>query len=207
MPSKRLTGLKLMLTGLAAPASREVICSLLSAGAEVMGVGDEIDLHRLQRDLGLYGLAIRALPIDLSLATDVRLFAENLQSRHDLPHMIICCCAGGDQCRSSVLSTHLSPPLFLHLITRDCARVVERLLDVGTHDLQSIIRRRLIFGGSTPIRRAMIGRNAFALEEVRGRGYPTARRPSTKPKRSSRHGRSRQFVPAGDSQPRVEIME
>jgi NAD(P)-dependent dehydrogenase (short-subunit alcohol dehydrogenase family) len=186
MQPSRLAGLKLMVTGLSAATSREVICSLLAAGAEVACVGDEADTAQLQRDLGLYGLTVRALPIDLGSASEVRLFAANLQGGHDLPHIIVCCCAGGRQCPSSVLSDQLSPPLFLHLITRDCALALERLLDIGTPDLQSIIGRRLIFNRGAPIRRAMIGRNAFALER-RGLGRSTVRRPNSGQGRSSRH--------------------
>ena len=206
MSPNRLAGLKLMVTGLSAAASREIICSLLAAGAEVACVGDEAETDQLQRDLGLYGLAVRVLPIDLGSASEVRLFASNLQVRNDLPHIIVCCCAGGVQCRSTVLSAHLSPPLFLHLITRDCAPIIERLLDIGTHDLRTIIRRRLIFSRGASIRRAMIGRNAFALER-RGQGRSAVRRSSSGPGRTSRHRRSRAATPVGGPPSRTEIME
>jgi hypothetical protein len=207
MHSNRLAGLKLMVTGLSAAACREVICSLLAAGAEVACAGDEADTAQLQRDLGLYGLTVRALPIDLGSASEVRLFAANLQVLKDLPHIIVCCCAGGEECPSSVLSGHLSPPLYLHLITRDCGPVIERLLDLGTRDLQSIIRRRLIFSRGAPIRRAMIGRNAFALERGRGHGRPATRRSRSAPRRSSRYGRSHAAIPPGGPHPRSETME
>ena len=187
MHPNRLAGLKLMVAGLSAPASREVICSLLAAGAEVACVGDEVDTAQLQRDLGLYGLAVRLLPIDLASASEVSLFAANLQARNDLPHIIVCCCAGGKSCPSSVLSAYLSPPLCLHLISHDRPAVIERLFDLATRDLQYIIRRRLIFSSGAPIRRAMIGRNVFALER-RGQGRSAVRRASSDPGRSA--GRS-----------------
>ena len=206
MYSQRLAGLKLMVTGLSAPASREVICSLITAGAEVACVGDETETAQTQRDLGLYGLTVRALPIDLSLAYEVRLFAANLQVCNNLPHIVVCCCAGGEQCPSSLLFAHLSPPLFLHLITRDCARVIERLLDIGTRDLQSIIRRRLIFSQGVPIRRAMIGRNAFALER-RGQGRSKGRRGSPSLEPSSRRRRPSSDAPAGGGRSHTETME
>ena len=206
MGPNHLAGLKLMVAGFSAAASREVICSLLAAGAEVAGVGDEAETVQLQRDIGLYGLAVRGLPIDLSSASEVRLFAANLRARNDLPHIIVCCCPDGEQCRSSVLCAQLSPPLFLHLITRRCAHLVERLLDLGTRDLRSIIRHRLIFGRGAPIRRAMIGRNRFTLE-LRNQCRSPARRPSSGVGRSSRHRPSRATPPDGGQPSRTETME
>jgi hypothetical protein len=205
MYSNRPSGLKLMVTGLAAAASREVICALLAVGMDVSCIGDEAETAQLQRDLGLYGLAVRTLPIDLGSASEVRLFATNLRACNDLPHIIVCCCAGGEQCPSPVLSAHLSPPLFLHLITRGCSPVIERLLDIGTPDLQSIIRRRLIFSRGPPIRRAMIGRNAFALER---RGQRSAvRPPGAGLPRSSRQRRFRADIPVGGPPQRTETKE
>ena len=206
MHSNRLAGLKLMVAGLSALASRQVICSLLAAGADVACVGGEADTAQLQRDLGLYGLTVRPLPVDLESLSEVRLFAANLQARNDLPHIIVCCCAGGERCPSSVLSAHLSPPLLLQLITRDCASVIDRLLDIGTRDLRSIIRRRLIFSRRAPIRRAMIGRNAFALER-RNQGRSPVRRASSGPGRSPRRRRSRGATPAGGPPVRTETVE
>jgi hypothetical protein len=206
MHPNRLAGLKVMVAGLRAAASREVICSLLAAGADVACVGDEVDTAQLQRDLGLYGLTVRPLPIDLESLSEVRLFAANLQVCGDLPHIIVCCCAGGAQCPSAVLSACLSPPLFLHLISRDGPPVIERLFDLGTRDLQTIIRRRLIFGAGVPIRRAMIGRNAFALER-RSQGRSAVRRSNSGPAHSSRRRRTRGAPPAGGPPPRTETME
>ena len=196
MHSNRLAGLKLMVAGLSALASRQVICSLLAAGADVACVGREADTAQLQRDLGLYGLTVRPLPVDLESLSEVRLFAANLQARNDLPHIMVCCCAGGKQCPSTVLSAYLSPPLFLHLISRDGRPVIERLFDLATRDLQSIIGRRLIFSTGAPIRRAMIGRNAFAIER-RGQGRSAIRRLNPGPGRLSHHRRSRAAAPAG----------
>lgn len=206
MHPNRLAGLKLMVAGLSAPASREVICALLAAGAEVACVGDEVDTGQVQRDLGLYGLAVRPLPIDLGSANEVRLFAANLRVCNALPHIIVCCCSGGKPCPSAVLSTCLSPPLFLHLISRDGPPVIERLFDLGTRDLQSIIRRRLLFGRGPPIRRAMIGRNAFALERC-GQARPAARRPSPDRVHSARRRRAGGAIPAGGPPSHKKIMD
>jgi len=206
MYPNRLAGLKVMVAGLRAAASREVICALLAAGAEVACAGDEVDTAQLQRDLGLYGLSVRPLPIDMDSLSEVRLVAANLQVCGDLPDIIVCCCAGGKQCPSVVLSACLSPPLFLHLISRDGSAMIERLLDLGTRDLQTIIRRRLIFGAGVPIRRAMIGRNAFALER-RSQGRWAARRYSPGPGPSSRRRRSRAINPPGGPAPSTETME
>jgi NAD(P)-dependent dehydrogenase (short-subunit alcohol dehydrogenase family) len=195
-----------MVTGLPAAASGEVIRALLAAGAEIACVGDETDTARLQRDLGLYGLTVRTLPIDLGSAAEVRLFAANLQARDDLPHIIVCCCDGGGRCPSFVLSDHLRPPLVLHLITRDGALIIERLLDLGTRDLRSIIQRRLLFSREPPIRRAMIGRNAFALER-RGHNPFGARRSGSGPGRSSHHRHPRVAPPIGGPPPRTETIE
>ena len=205
MDPNRLAGLRVMVTGLFAAASREVICSLLAAGAEVACAGDEADTAQLQRDLGLYGLTIRALPIELFSASEARLFAANLRACGDLPHIVVCCCSGDERCPSSALSGLLAPPLYLHLITRDCAPLIERLLNIGARDLPSIIQRRLIFSRRTPIRRAMIGRNAFALER-RGQGRPGVRRANPGPGRSPRHRRS-PAPPVGGSPTRTETME
>jgi hypothetical protein len=199
-------GLKLMVAGLAAAASREVICALLAVGADVSCIGDEVDTAQLQRDLGLYGLTVRTLPVNLGSTSEMRLFAANLRVCDDLPHIIVCCCAGGEQCLSPVLSAHLSPPLSLHLITRACSPVIERLLDIGTRDLQSIIRRRLIFSRGAPIRRAMIGRNAFALER-RGQRRSAVRPSGSGLARSSRQRRARANIPVGGAPLRTKTKE
>ena len=192
----RLAGLSVMVTGLSAGASRDVACSLIGAGASVSCAGDEADTAQLERDLGLYGLTIRAAPIDLASPSEVRVFAAGLRACHDLPHIVVCCCDGGERCPSALLSSRLSPPLYLHLITRDCAPPIKRLLDVGTRDLQSIIRRRLVFSQGVPIRRAMIGRNAFALER-RSQGRSAGRRADAAAVRSARHRRSHASAPVG----------
>jgi NAD(P)-dependent dehydrogenase (short-subunit alcohol dehydrogenase family) len=96
MRQTRLTGLKMFGAGLSATASRDVVYSLASDGADVTAVGDEADADQLQRDLGLYGLNIKAAPVNLGSVSEVRLFAASLQGLRQLPHIIVCCCGGGD---------------------------------------------------------------------------------------------------------------
>jgi NAD(P)-dependent dehydrogenase (short-subunit alcohol dehydrogenase family) len=136
MNGRTLDKLQVLVTGIDAAASRDVVRLLVAEGASVIAADrDAGKLARLERDAGLYRTHIETTEIDLADAGDVRLWEDALRAFRRLPHMIICCCGAptahtdhaqlpaGDvalsdrtteNCPARLAARILKPSLFLH---------------------------------------------------------------------------------------------
>ena len=142
MSDGRLGGVQVLVTGIRALISRDVVHLLVAEGAQVTAADcDEGVLTRLQRDLGLYRTTANFAPIDLFSASEMRLFAANMQNLGRLPHVVVCCC-GGDACPAALAASLLQPSLVLHALP----------------------------GGETGLRRAVAGMSISSLPDLLERG-------------------------------------
>ena len=114
----RLDGLQVLVTGIRALISRDVVHLLVAEKALVTAADrDEGVLTRLQRDLGVYRTTVSVAAIDLFSKPEMRLFAANMQGLGRLPHLIVCCCEG-DPCPAALAASLLQPSLVLHALPR-----------------------------------------------------------------------------------------
>ena len=189
MSSCRLGGLQVLVTGIRTLISRDVVHLLVAEGAKVTAAdGDEGVLTRLQRDLGLYRTTADFAPIDLFSASEMRLFAANMQGLGRLPHLVVCCC-GGDACPAALASSLLQPSLVLHALP--CAdtglrRAVAGMRVPSLPDLLERGRRRGVFDPRAWPRRASIAGHLFGLH----RGVAPPERPPGGRARSPPSGRA-----------------
>ena len=139
MDGRALDKLQVLLTGVEAAASRDVVRLLVAGGASVIAADpDGARLARLERDAGLYRTHIETTEIDLADETEIRLWEDALRSFKRLPHMMICCCGapaahaggqagpwraggdvslserGADDCPALAAARILRPSIFLH---------------------------------------------------------------------------------------------
>jgi hypothetical protein len=112
----RLAGLRVLMIGVEPLISRDVARALKAEQALVTAAArEERVLARLQRDLGLYRTTVDAAAIDLASASEMRLFAMNLQGQGALPHLLICCCPD-IACPLPLAQSALQPSLVLHVL-------------------------------------------------------------------------------------------
>jgi NAD(P)-dependent dehydrogenase (short-subunit alcohol dehydrogenase family) len=137
MDERTPDNLQVLVTGVDAAASRDVVRLLVAEGASVIAAdADGEKLSRLERDAGLYRTHIETTEIDLADSVEVRLWEDALRAFRRLPHMIICCCGlawarkggaaeppAGDvglsvrtiaDCPARVAARILKPSIFLH---------------------------------------------------------------------------------------------
>jgi len=173
MSGGRLDGLQVLVTGIQALISRDVVHLLVVEGALVTAAdGDEGVLARLQRDLGLYRTTADVAPIDLFSSSEMRLFAANMQGLGRLPHVIVCCC-GGDGCPAALAASLLQPSLVLHALPcsdTGLRRAVAGMSVPSLPDLLERSRRRGMFDSRGWPRRVSIASHVFGLR--RGGGAP-----------------------------------
>jgi NAD(P)-dependent dehydrogenase (short-subunit alcohol dehydrogenase family) len=134
MGALALEGLNVLVTGVEASLSRDVVRLFTAQGASVMAADNDIGkLARLERDVSLYRSRVEAAPINTGSVSEMRLFEENLRLLRKLPHLMICCCAahgpvrkGQDRtrevsakprpvCAGALAAQILQPSLFLHV--------------------------------------------------------------------------------------------
>jgi hypothetical protein len=200
-----LDKLQVLLTGVDAGASREVVRLLISQGASVIAADcDAAKLDRLERDAGLYQAQIETAQVDLSDARELRLWESSLRAFGRLPHLMICCCASpvhgaaperpaerpgqGDlalseakaaNCPALVAEQMLSPCLFLHAQPlRRC--VFDRALSVLQHPtLRGVLERapgRGVFSPDAVIPYVRIASQIYSLHRrVDGEAEPPSR--------------------------------
>lgn len=95
MDRRILDKLQVLVTGVDAAASRDVVRLLVAEGASVIAADpDGAKLARLERDAGLYRTHVETNQIDLTDISELRLWEDALRSFRRLPHMMICCCGG-----------------------------------------------------------------------------------------------------------------
>lgn len=161
-----LEGLQVLVTGIEALISRGVARALVAEKALVTAVdGAPRILERFQRDLGLYRTTANVAAIDLFNASEMRLFAENLQSLGRLPHLVVCCCAGG-ACPAALAVDVLQPSLVLHALPIGGARLLRAFAAMGVPSLTNLLepdRRKGVFHTRGGPRRVSISGHLFSL--------------------------------------------
>jgi hypothetical protein len=132
-----LESLHVLITGVEASLSRDVVRLFTAQGAAVMAADNDMaKLARLDRDVSLYRARVETALINTSSASELRLFEANLRLLGKLPHLMICCCAahgpahsGGSRpvriaevsakprppCAGVLAAQILQPSLFLHV--------------------------------------------------------------------------------------------
>jgi len=183
MSGCRLDGLQVLVTGIQAPISRDVVHLLVVEGALVTAAdGDEGVLTRLQRDLGLYRTTANLAPIDLFSSSEMLLFAANMQGLGRLPHLIVCCC-GGDRCPAALAASLLQPSLVLHALPCSDTGLRRAMAGMSVPSLPDLLersRRRGMFDSRAWPRRVSIASHVFGL-----------RRSGASPERASSEQRRR----------------
>ncbi|HEX7758710.1 MAG TPA: hypothetical protein VF459_04360 [Caulobacteraceae bacterium] len=132
-----LESLNVLITGVEASLSRDVVRLFTTQGASVMAADNDMGkLARLERDVSLYRSRVEVAPINTGSVSEMRLFEENLRLLGKLPHLMICCCAAHGPvhsvrsrpagmgevsakpkpvCAGAVAAQILQPSLFLHV--------------------------------------------------------------------------------------------
>lgn len=119
---ERLADIRVLMVGVEPLISRDVARALRAEQALVTAAAREAAvLARLQRDLELYRTTVEVAAIDLASASEMRLFALNLQGLGTLPHLLICCCASAASAASAACPLPLAqlvlqPSLVLHAL-------------------------------------------------------------------------------------------
>ncbi len=171
MSGCRLDGLQVLVTGVEALMSRDVVHLLVAEKARVTAADcDEGVLARLQRDLGVYRTTVSTASIDLFSKAEMRLFAANMQGLGLLPHLIVCCC-GRAPCPAALAAALLQPSLVLHTEPRAGAglqRVVAGLNLTSLPDLLERSRRKGRFDPRAWPKRVSIAGHVFCLHRSEG---------------------------------------
>jgi len=166
MSEGRLDGVQVLVTGIRALISRDVVHRLVAEGAQVTAADcDEGVLTRLKRDLGLYRTTADFAPIDLFSASEMHLFAANMQGLGRLPHVVVCCC-GGDACPAALAAALLQPSLVLHALPGGAAGLRRAVASISIPSLPDLLergRRRGVFDPRAWPRRASIASHVFSL--------------------------------------------
>lgn len=161
-----LHDLEVLVVGIEDMISREVVRSLVEAGAAVTAAaGDEPSLAHLQRDLGLYRTTVKIAQIDLFSASEMVLFADNLRGQQKLPHIVICCRARPPFPTPHVLS-FLQPSLVLQAIPRPGAWFSRAVAGLNTPSLAMLLKRSQrpgLFDPKTSPQRVLIAGHLFTL--------------------------------------------
>jgi NAD(P)-dependent dehydrogenase (short-subunit alcohol dehydrogenase family) len=143
-----LEGLQVLVTGIDALISRGVVQALVAEKALVTAVdGDPRILERFQRDIALYRTESNIAAIDLFSGSEMRLFAENLQSLGRLPHLVVCCCDGGG-CPAVLAAAALRPSLVLHALAASGGGLLRAFAALGVPNLPNLLepgRRKGVF--------------------------------------------------------------
>jgi len=188
MGALALEGLTVLVTGVEASLSRDVVRVFSGLGAAVMAAdADTRKLHRLERDVALYRARVEAAPINLASSSELRLFEDNLRLLSRLPHVMICCCpahkAGRHQtgkghtgCVGRLAGQVLQPSLFLHLEPNRAGAIGRAFSGLAHPTLLSVLERkpgRGIFNpdASTPFVR--IASHIFSLHRQMDGGAAT----------------------------------
>lgn len=178
MSRSRLDGLKVLIVGIEALISRDVVRSLVADGAHATAASDARAVSSLQRDLGVYRTTVAAAPLELSSPSEMRLFAENLKGLGALPHLIVCCCQNGRQgeaCPTSLAAPWLEPTLVLHAEPRPRSWLAHAAARLSAPSLPAALERRGLFNPAAGPRPVRIGPHLFVLS--RWEPPPPARRP------------------------------
>jgi hypothetical protein len=161
-----LEGLQVLVTGIDALISRGVVQALVAEKALVTAVdGDPRILERFQRDIALYRTESNIAAIDLFSGSEMRLFAENLQSLGRLPHLVVCCCDGGG-CPAVLAAAALRPSLVLHALAASGGGLLRAFAALGVPNLPNLLepgRRKGVFDTHGGPRRVAISGHLFSL--------------------------------------------
>lgn len=155
MGALALVSLNVLVTGVEASLSRDVVRLFSGQGASVMAAdADARKLGRLERDVSLYRACVEAAPINTASVSELRLFEENLRLLGKLPHVMICCCPAHKArrqvgtakssavCAGALAAQILQPSLFLHL-EPNRAGLLGRALSVLAHPtLLAVLERK-----------------------------------------------------------------
>jgi NAD(P)-dependent dehydrogenase (short-subunit alcohol dehydrogenase family) len=197
----RLHGLRILVLGVDAPISRDVVRAIVAEGALVTAAAaDERVLARLQRDLGVYRTTADIACIDLASPSEMRLFAINLEGLGKLPHLIVCCCAAA-ACPMPLASARLQPSFDLHVLPRVQARLGRALASLVAPPLPLLLERaerRGLFDVDAGPRRVMIAGHVFGFcRWVAPTARPPAPRSPASADQSARAPRNRRISPRG----------
>jgi hypothetical protein len=164
MSRNRLDGLQVLVVGVEALISREVVRELVAEGARVTAAADDrVALSRLQRDLGLYRTTVSLAPIDLTSRAEMHAFADTLQRQERMPHMVVCCC-GGEGCPAGLAVALLAPSLMLHVLPLPGSRLGRAVASLHIPTLPALVGRAQgggLFDPGPGPQRALIGGQVF----------------------------------------------
>ncbi|MGA0600574.1 hypothetical protein ACO2Q3_07700 [Caulobacter sp. KR2-114] len=178
MGALALEGLTVLVTGVEASLSRDLVRVFSGLGATVMAAdADTRKLQRLERDVALYRARIEAAPINLASSSELRLFEDNLRLLGRLPHVMICCCPahnagaqrdakGRTACVGRLAGQILQPSLFLHLEPNRAGAIGRALSGLAHPTLLSVLERKPghgIFNPDASTRFVRIASHIFSL--------------------------------------------
>jgi hypothetical protein len=154
--------LQVLVTGVDAPIARDVVRLIVGDGGSVVAADkDAAKLARLDRDLGLFRTPVETARIDLANQAEIRLWEASLRGFARLPHLMICCCAGGASAGRRGDPRQVASPSDIALsehVVRECpGHIAERVL------------KPALFLHAQPLRQSVFNR---ALAVVR---HPTLR--------------------------------
>jgi NAD(P)-dependent dehydrogenase (short-subunit alcohol dehydrogenase family) len=98
MPSPTFEKLQVLVTGVDAAITRDMLRLIICEGASVIAADkDRAKLARLDRDLGFFRTTVEIAWIDLSSTAEMRLWQASLNRVGRLPDVLVCCCGVGLQ--------------------------------------------------------------------------------------------------------------
>lgn len=195
MSRSRLDGLKVLVVGIEALISRDVVRALVADGAHATAASDARAVASLQRDLGVYRTTVAAAPVELSSPSEMRLFAENLKGLGALPHLIVCCCQDGCRggaCPTSLAAPWLEPTLVLHAAPRPRSWLARALARWRAPTLPVALERQGLFNPAAGPRPVRIGPHPFVLSRWEP---PPADRRAPAPRRAPPRRRPKAAAP------------
>jgi NAD(P)-dependent dehydrogenase (short-subunit alcohol dehydrogenase family) len=143
MGSLALENLHVLITGVEASLSRDVVRQLALHGATVTAADLDVRrLSRLHRDVSLFRAKLETAPINLGSASELKSFEDHLRLVGRLPHMQVCCCpVPGRECIGALAGQVLQPSLMLHAEPLGRGLVGRTIASLKTPTLLSVLGR------------------------------------------------------------------
>lgn len=196
-----LENLCVLITGVEASVSRDVVRQFSGLGASVTAVDLDVRrLSRLHRDVSLFRARLETAPINLASASELRSFEDHLRLVGRLPHVLVCCCpVPGRECVGALAGQILQPSLFLHAEPTGRGVVGRAIASLKHPTLLSILGRepgRSLFSPNVTTPFVRIASHTYTLRrqidmaanDSSVRAFQTPRRAAARPASNLRPG-------------------
>lgn len=155
-----IEGLRVTVFGLRNHVSRDAVRDLVRQKANVTVAGKPGEVELLRRDLELLKTKVNLAPLDTISMPEIQLMTDSLRALGKLPHVVVCCCSGGD-CTASVVVPVMQPTLSLHLAGNGAAGSGRSRPAFAARTLASLLNDPGLFDPARTLSRVRLGRRLF----------------------------------------------